>query len=113
MKLLKTEESKDYKGDFIEVGIYYLGGRKRDLLMDDYIQTSIKAKSGSKEADVNYKPFTLKAKVMEDYVKIKDNKQITIDDLDEDEYERIFNKYFRNKFKDIFGANSEEEKVKN
>lgn len=106
MKVLTTEDTKDFKGNDIKVDIYYLGGRKRDMLVDEYIKTKFKANSESKEADVDYRPYSLKAKVMETYVK-GNEPNFDIDDLDADEYDRIFETYFQKKFREIFGGGDE------
>lgn len=86
----------------MDVEIHYLGGRARDLLLDEYIKTKFKAKSkDDKEADVEYRPYNLKVKVMNGYVKspfLND-----IDEVDIDDYDRIFDTYFKPSLKAIFG----------
>lgn len=96
--LLKKETIKLFNGEEREVEIHFLGGRERDLLLDEYLKTKFKASQNSKEADIDYRPYTLKAKVMEKYVK-----GVNVDEIDLDDYDELFDKYYKKSFREIFG----------
>lgn len=103
MVLWKKEEVNNFKGETVEVEIHWLGGRERDLMLDEYIRTKFSAKDkGDNEAEVDYRPYTLKAKVMEKYVK-----GVPVDELSDEDYDRLFQTYFKDKFRDIFGESDQ------
>ena len=103
MAIWKKETVKDFEGKDIEIELVHLGGRKRDMYLDEYIKTKFTSKgSGDNEADIDYKPYTLKAKVMEEHVK-----GIETNNIELDEYDRIFETYYKKAFGSIFGGGEE------
>lgn len=100
MVVWKKETVKNFNGEEVEITLKFLGGRARDLLLDEYIKTKFKAKSQEdKEADIDYRPYTLKAKVMETYIV-----GINADEMDLDDYDRIFDTYYSKSFREVFGG---------